>query len=106
MIYETIPSRTELTDQEFNYRSHTGSLQVQCEVLTDSWSLYLAGKPGNSKLPEEKSLLLVLAALRDHLKMSRIRRLGWRYERDGCQWTKQEYSAKGCADAHVQDCGA
>eukprot|EP00971_Amphidinium_carterae_P061943 1226619-Amphidinium_carterae.1 len=48
MTYETILSGTELRDQEFN--------------LTDSWWLYLAGKPGNSKLPEDKSLLLELAA--------------------------------------------
>eukprot|EP00971_Amphidinium_carterae_P348927 6490747-Amphidinium_carterae.1 len=54
MTCETILSGTELADAEFNHRSLTGSLLVPCEVLTDSWSLYLAGKQGNSKLPEEK----------------------------------------------------
>eukprot|EP00971_Amphidinium_carterae_P028278 556872-Amphidinium_carterae.1 len=81
MTYETILSGTELTDKEFYYRSLTASLLVPCEVLTVSWSLYLAavlaGKPGNSKWPEEKSLLLVLAALTEHITTSRIRRLGW-----------------------------
>eukprot|EP00971_Amphidinium_carterae_P073411 1451702-Amphidinium_carterae.1 len=77
MTYETILSGAELTDKEFNYRSHTGSSLVPCEVLTDSWSLHLAGKPGNSKLPHKKSLRLVLAALRERIKTSRIRHLGW-----------------------------
>eukprot|EP00971_Amphidinium_carterae_P267788 5312708-Amphidinium_carterae.2 len=48
----SITYETGLTDKELNNRCHTGSLLVPCEVLTD---YYLAGKPGNSKLPEEKS---------------------------------------------------
>eukprot|EP00971_Amphidinium_carterae_P023337 460313-Amphidinium_carterae.2 len=72
--YATILSGTELTDkEEFNYRSHMGSLLVPCEVLTDSWSLYLAGQPGNSKIARgEKSLLLDKEMVADGLSKSTV----------------------------------
>ena len=78
MVYEHLLDGTwKLTDREFDKKAANNSLKVPVDVLTDSWSLFQATKPNNQKVPDEKSLLLVLAAVREHLSTKRIRRLGW-----------------------------
>ena len=78
MVYEHLLDGTwNLTDREFDKKAANNSLKVPVDVLTDSWSLFQATKPNNQKIPDEKSLLLVLAAVREHLASKRVRKLGW-----------------------------
>eukprot|EP00971_Amphidinium_carterae_P304266 6046514-Amphidinium_carterae.2 len=78
MAYEQlVGDSTHLDDSAYSELAWTGELSVPCDVITDSWSLFQSLTPENTKLPDDKSLVLVLSALREHFATGRIRNVGW-----------------------------
>eukprot|EP00971_Amphidinium_carterae_P047682 939225-Amphidinium_carterae.1 len=78
MVFEQLLNPDwQLDNETFELQARHGNLRVPCDVITDSWSLFQALKPGNNKVPDEKSLVLILAAVREHFQALRARRVGW-----------------------------
>eukprot|EP00971_Amphidinium_carterae_P055654 1097285-Amphidinium_carterae.1 len=65
------------SDAQFNAIAQARNLNVPVDVLTDSWSLFQSLASGNCKVPDEKSLILVLSSAREHVKTARVRGVGW-----------------------------
>eukprot|EP00971_Amphidinium_carterae_P190301 3776904-Amphidinium_carterae.1 len=78
MAYEQlVGGHSRLTDDLFNTLAYNEQLMVPCDVVTDAWSLYQSLSLNNSRIPDDKSLILVLSSLREHFASGRIRNVGW-----------------------------